>query len=315
MDTIRSLSNELLALETAQGLEGPRKHQPDAAAEPARRHDDDGAQPARAVHVPAPDRGARPPARRAAERGPGRARPPRGRGRGAAPRSSRSSRCTCRPCARTSAATWRASCTTSSAHCSRPPSSMPRASRHASARRTPEVDRADGAPERGAQQRHRAEAPHHRGPASVVAQQPGADRGARDPRARVQRSDASSRSTATCEPVELDEPSAELTVYRLVQEALTNIAKYAKASRVRSWSRRATARSRSACATTASASIRRHRRLATHGLLGMQFRVESESGEMTIESAPGCGTAIFASLPETAPTPVPVESGKQVVAA
>jgi len=59
----------------------------------------------------------------------------------------------------------------------------------------------------------------------------------------------------------------------------------------------------------------RHRHLATHGLLGMQFRVESESGEMTIESAPGCGTAIFASLPEMGPTPVPVESGKQVVAA
>ena len=59
----------------------------------------------------------------------------------------------------------------------------------------------------------------------------------------------------------------------------------------------------------------RHRHLATHGLLGMQFRVESESGTMTIESAPGCGTAIFASLPEAKPTPVPAESGQHVVPA
>ena len=39
-------------------------------------------------------------------------------------------------------------------------------------------------------------------------------------------------------------------------------------------------------------------RLATHGLLGMKFRVESENGEMTIESAPGRGTSIRAVLPE-----------------
>jgi hypothetical protein len=40
-------------------------------------------------------------------------------------------------------------------------------------------------------------------------------------------------------------------------------------------------------------------RLTAHGLLGMKFRVESERGEMTIESAPGRGTAIVAILPES----------------
>ena len=59
----------------------------------------------------------------------------------------------------------------------------------------------------------------------------------------------------------------------------------------------------------------RQRHLATHGLLGMQFRVESENGQMTIESAPDCGTAIFAVLPEAppeAPAP-PVRAGEHAV--
>ncbi|MEO6745547.1 MAG: CHASE3 domain-containing protein [Caldimonas sp.] len=115
-------------------------------------------------------------------------------------------------------------------------------------------------------------------------------------------------------PVNLS-PSAELTIYRLVQEALTNIAKYAKASRVQVMVTPRDGKVEVCVRDNGVGFDPRHRHLATHGLLGMQFRVESESGEMTIESAPGCGTAIFASLPETPPTPVPVESGKQVVAA
>jgi len=115
-------------------------------------------------------------------------------------------------------------------------------------------------------------------------------------------------------PVNLN-PSAELTIYRLVQEALTNIAKYAKASRVQVMVAPRDGKVEVCVRDNGVGFDPRHRHLATHGLLGMQFRVESESGEMTIESAPGCGTAIFASLPEMGPTPVPVESGKQVVAA
>ncbi len=48
-------------------------------------------------------------------------------------------------------------------------------------------DRAAGPPQRGAQRRHRAEAPDHRGPAPVVAQQSRPGRRARDPAARVRR--------------------------------------------------------------------------------------------------------------------------------
>ena len=102
------------------------------------------------------------------------------------------------------------------------------------------------------------------------------------------------------QPVSLS-TSAELTVYRLVQEALTNIAKYAKATllQVRVAPRgdkvEVCVRDNGVGFDTSLP------RLATHGLLGMKFRVESENGEMTIDSAPGRGTVITAIIPETEP--------------
>jgi hypothetical protein len=107
-------------------------------------------------------------------------------------------------------------------------------------------------------------------------------------------------------------PSAELTIYRLVQEALTNIAKYAKASRVQVKVGSRDGKVEVCVRDNGIGFDPRHRHLATHGLLGMQFRVESESGEMTIESAPGCGTSIFAALPEAKPMQAPVETGEHV---
>ncbi|MEP7056190.1 MAG: CHASE3 domain-containing protein [Caldimonas sp.] len=95
-------------------------------------------------------------------------------------------------------------------------------------------------------------------------------------------------------------PSAELTIYRLVQEALTNIAKYAKATRVEVKLLARAGKVEIAVRDDGVGFDTSQRRLATHGLLGMQFRVESESGTMTIVSAPGRGTAIVAVLPEAA---------------
>jgi signal transduction histidine kinase len=99
------------------------------------------------------------------------------------------------------------------------------------------------------------------------------------------------------EPVRLS-PSGELTVYRLVQEALTNITKYAKASRVEV--------NLSASDGLAHVLVRDNgigfdtsvQRRSTHGLLGMRYRLESEGGEMTLRSAAGQGTIIEAELPE-----------------
>jgi len=101
-------------------------------------------------------------------------------------------------------------------------------------------------------------------------------------------------------PVSLT-PDAELTVYRLVQEALTNIAKYAKATQV---SIKVGSRDGMVEVSVCDDGVGFEPslpRLTAHGLLGMKFRVESEKGEMTIESAPGRGTSIRAVLPEAPP--------------
>jgi signal transduction histidine kinase len=100
----------------------------------------------------------------------------------------------------------------------------------------------------------------------------------------------------TLEPVAL-RPSAELTAYRLVQEAFTNIAKYAKAKRVEV--------NFAARDGVAEISVRDDgvgfdpslRRPSAHGLLGMRYRVEAEGGRLALESSPGHGTRIHATLP------------------
>ncbi len=93
-------------------------------------------------------------------------------------------------------------------------------------------------------------------------------------------------------------PAAQLTVYRLVQEAFTNIAKYARARRVE-----LTLASRDGLATVEVADDGagfdpEAQPQSAHGLLGMRYRVESEGGSLAIESAPARGTRIRASIPE-----------------
>ena len=39
---------------------------------------------------------------------------------------------------------------------------------------------------------------------------------------------------------------------------------------------------------------------SAYGLVGMRFRVEAERGQLTVVSAPGQGTRVEASLPESA---------------
>jgi len=105
---------------------------------------------------------------------------------------------------------------------------------------------------------------------------------------------------ATLEPVDL-EADAELVVFRLVQEAVTNIAKYAKAQHV--WV------SLTMEARQVQVSVRDDgagfdttaRSAAGHGLAGMRFRVEAEGGSLTLQSAPGKGTLIRVSLPAASP--------------
>ena len=100
-------------------------------------------------------------------------------------------------------------------------------------------------------------------------------------------------------PVKL-RPSAELMVYRLVQEAITNISKYAKARQI--WVSLVTAGSQ------VQVSVRDDgvgfdpatQPGSAYGLFGMRFRVEAEGGVLSVVSAPGQGTRVQALLPESA---------------
>jgi signal transduction histidine kinase len=107
--------------------------------------------------------------------------------------------------------------------------------------------------------------------------------------------------TVVCEvePLRLS-ADAELTVYRLVQEALTNVQKYARARRV--------AVSLSADGSHAHLTVHDDGQgfnvaaahVGRHGLAGMRYRVEALGGTMRLQSAPGAGTRIEAALPLSA---------------
>ena len=89
----------------------------------------------------------------------------------------------------------------------------------------------------------------------------------------------------------------QLTVYRLVQESLTNIAKYAKARGVQV---RVQAQGLQAQVTVVDDGVGfdpRRVPQAAHGLAGMRFRVGSAGGTLVVLSQPGTGTRIEALLP------------------
>ena len=99
--------------------------------------------------------------------------------------------------------------------------------------------------------------------------------------------------------------NAELMVYRLVQEALTNISKYARARHV--WIELASSDG------VVRASVRDDGvgfdttvpPRSAYGLVGMRFRVEAEGGTLSVVSAPGQGTRLQAMLPQSDLTPEP----------
>lgn len=111
---------------------------------------------------------------------------------------------------------------------------------------------------------------------------------------------------SSLESVQLDDGS-QLTVYRIVQESLTNVSKYADARQVdislRDYSNhievevRDNGRGFDVGAAKPS----------THGLAGMRHRVEAAGGRFTVSSRPGSGTRVLAMLPKAA-VPVHVET-------
>jgi signal transduction histidine kinase len=100
------------------------------------------------------------------------------------------------------------------------------------------------------------------------------------------------------EPVALG-ADTELTVYRLVQEATTNIGKHAQARRV--WLVMA-ARDGSVELTVRDDGVGFDPAATArpgHGLIGMRHRVEAAGGTLVVESAPGRGTKLTLRLPES----------------
>ena len=99
------------------------------------------------------------------------------------------------------------------------------------------------------------------------------------------------------EPVAL-RPEVELTVYRLIQEALNNTSKYARAGRVRvTLSRRDDGLAEVCVSDDGVGFDQAAHKASAHGLVGMRYRVEAEGGVLTVTSAPGEGTRIAATLP------------------
>ena len=99
------------------------------------------------------------------------------------------------------------------------------------------------------------------------------------------------------EAVELTE-ATQLTVYRLVQEALTNISKYAKAKKVlvtvHGYPTHVAVQVRDDGAGFDPAGVGP----TSHGLAGMRHRVEAAGGRLTITSSADSGTLISAVLPK-----------------
>lgn len=104
------------------------------------------------------------------------------------------------------------------------------------------------------------------------------------------------------QPVALDD-NAQMTAWRLVQESLTNIAKYAHAAKVTVSLAQHGAEVEVAVVDDGvgfdPATVRR----TAHGLLGMRYRVEAEGGRLRVHSAPGQGCQVRAWLPASAGVP------------
>jgi len=108
------------------------------------------------------------------------------------------------------------------------------------------------------------------------------------------------------ETVDLPE-ATQLTVYRMVQESLTNISKYARAKKilvtVHKYPTHVAVQIRDDGSGFDITGVSR----SSHGLVGMRQRIEAAGGRLTINSKPGEGTLVSAILPtKPAPAPAPL---------
>ena len=97
-------------------------------------------------------------------------------------------------------------------------------------------------------------------------------------------------------PVRLS-ATAELVVYRLVQEAVTNLSKHAQANQVWIGLGELNGRVEASVRDDGTGFDTTLPPASAYGLLGMRYRAEAEQGRLAVVSAPGQGTTVSLSLP------------------
>ena len=91
-------------------------------------------------------------------------------------------------------------------------------------------------------------------------------------------------------------PEKELVIFRFVQEALTNIAKYAQAKNVSVALRRVDEQLTIVITDDGVGFDTRVAQAGQHGLVGMRYRIDALGGVMAVTSAPGQGTTLSATV-------------------
>lgn len=107
------------------------------------------------------------------------------------------------------------------------------------------------------------------------------------------------------DPVSGLSPNAELTIYRLIQEALTNVSKYAEARHVdvKLINQGSGGGLQVLVRDDGRGFNPEDIKPSTHGLDGMRHRVEAGGGQLVVRSALGAGTTIEAIMPLQEPAP------------
>lgn len=92
-------------------------------------------------------------------------------------------------------------------------------------------------------------------------------------------------------------PATQLTVYRIVQESLTNIGKYAQARHAVVSVQRHPGHVAVEIRDDGVGFVPSHLPAKSHGLAGMRHRVEAVGGRFSVRSQPGQGTVVSATIP------------------